>query len=153
MHNEYRQVIEQMDVVDAQHHRRAGRRRSQRLNHPAQQLRVSVTPGGAHAVNAPRGIARAAEVPTTHRHSHPFDAATDNASRAIRLLPTPVVPQTTIPEPSGAAMAASIVLISSDRPTNGHDKRTWKAYVRSPQTAGTYRGNSYLIWLGPASFD
>jgi hypothetical protein len=33
-----------------------------------------------------------------------------------------------------AKMAASIAPVSSERPINGHDKRTWKAYVRSPQT-------------------
>ena len=30
-------------------------------------------------------------------------------------------------------MAASIAPVSSERPINGHDKRTSKAYVRSPQ--------------------
>jgi hypothetical protein len=33
-----------------------------------------------------------------------------------------------------AKMAASIAPVSSEPPINGHDKRTWKAYVRSPQT-------------------
>ena len=85
---------------------------------------MSVTPDCAHAVNAPSGIARAEDVPTAHRPSHPCDAAADNASRAIRLFPTPAAPQTTIPETSEAEMAASMVRISSERPINGHDKRT-----------------------------
>ena len=86
-----------------------------------------MTPDCAHAVKAPSGIARAEDVPTAHRPSHPCDAATDNASRAIRLLPTPAAPQTTIPETSEAKMAASIARISSERPINGHDNRTPKA--------------------------
>ena len=86
-----------------------------------------MTPDCAHAVKAPSGIARAEDVPTAHRTSHPRDAAADNASRAIRLLPTPAAPQTTIPETSEAEMAASIVRISSERPINGHDKRTPEA--------------------------
>jgi hypothetical protein len=42
-------------------------------------------------------------------------------------LPTPAGPRTTIPETSGAKMAASIARISSERPVNGHDKRTPRA--------------------------
>ena len=38
MHDECRQVIEQVHVIDTDHHRRARRGRSQRLDHPADQL-------------------------------------------------------------------------------------------------------------------
>jgi hypothetical protein len=101
-------------------------------------------------VKAPSGIARAEDVPTAHRHSHPCDSAADKASRAIRLLPTPAAPWTTIPEASEAKMAASMAPISSERPISGHAKRTWKDYVRSPQTlafiAPCNRGaDGYLI--------
>jgi hypothetical protein len=70
---------------------------------------------------------RAEDVPTAHRPSHPRDTAPDNASRAIRLFPTPAVPPTTIPETCAAKMAASMAPISPERPVNGHDKRTPKA--------------------------
>src|ERR1700722_14728460 len=39
-----------------------------------------------------------------------------------------------MPEASEAKMAASIAPISSEPPVNGHGSRTWKAYVRPPQT-------------------
>ena len=48
---------------------------------------MSVTSDGAHAVNAPSGIARADDAPTVHRMSHPCDAAADSASRADPTLP------------------------------------------------------------------
>ncbi|MDT5186318.1 MAG: hypothetical protein QOI29_4476, partial [Mycobacterium sp.] len=54
-----------------------------------------------------------------------------NASRAIRLFPTPAAPQIRMPEASEAEMAASIVRISSERPINGNDKRTSKS-LRAP---------------------
>src|SRR5277367_6729955 len=100
---------------------------------------VLVTPDGAHAVKAPSGIARAEDVPTAHRHSHPCDSAADKASRAIRLLPTPAAPYTTIPEASEAKMAASIAPISSERPINGHAKRTSKSLRAITADAGAYR--------------
>ncbi len=78
-------------------------------------------------MKAPSGIARAEEVPTTHRPSYPRDTAADMASRAIRLFPTPVGPAMTIPEVSGADMAAPMLRISSERPVSGHDKRTPRA--------------------------
>jgi hypothetical protein len=65
-------------------------------------------------------------VPTARRPSHPRDTAADNASRAIRLFPTPAAPQITIPETSEAKMAASTARISSERPVNGHDRPTQK---------------------------
>ena len=37
-------------------------------------------------------------VPTAQRGSHPFDASDDNASRTIRLFPTPAAPLTRIPD-------------------------------------------------------
>ena len=56
-----------------------------------------------------------------------FDSAADKASRTSRLLPTPATPETTTPEPSDASIAASIVRNCSERPINGHDKRTIEA--------------------------
>jgi hypothetical protein len=85
---------------------------------------VSVTPEGAHAVNAPSGISRAEAVPTVQRVSQPFEAAADRASRAIRLLPTPAAPQMRMPEEAEAEMAEPMARISSARPINGHDSRT-----------------------------
>jgi len=98
---------------------------------PRSNCTVSVTPDGAHPVKAPSGIARAEEVPTVQRVSHPFDAAADKASRAIRVFPTPSAPQTRMPGTSEAEMAASMVRISSERPINGQDKRTYKS-LRAP---------------------
>ena len=91
---------------------------------------VSVMPDCAQAAKAPSGRARAEDVPTVHRPSKPRDGAADTASLAIRLFPTPAAPLTRIPATSGAEMAASMAAISSERPTNGHDKRTNGAYLR-----------------------
>src|SRR6476659_5918122 len=98
---------------------------------PRSNCTVSVTPDGAHPVKAPRGMARAEDVPTVQRVSHPFDAAADNASRAIRVFPTPSAPQRRMPGTSEAEIAASMVRISSERPINGQDKRTYKS-LRAP---------------------
>ena len=57
------------------------------------------------------------------RISHPFDAADERASRAIRLFPTPAAPQTTIPERSDADIAMAISRISHEWPVSGHAKR------------------------------
>ena len=91
---------------------------------PRSNCTVSVASDGAQLVNAPSGIARAEDVPTVHRVSHPADAAAYSASRVVRLFPTPSAPQTSTPETSGAARAASMVRVSSERPINGHDNRT-----------------------------
>jgi hypothetical protein len=45
---------------------------------------------------------------------------------------------------------SSIAPISSERPINGDGKRTWKAYVRSPQTMAliapsNHAADGYLI--------
>ena len=85
---------------------------------------MSVTPDGAHAVNAPSGIARAEDEPTVQRVSQPRDAAAANVSRAIRLLPTPSAPHTRMPETVEAEMAVSMDRSSPERPINGHDNRT-----------------------------
>ena len=91
---------------------------------PRNNATLSVTPDGAHAANAPSGMDLADDAPTVHRVSLPCDAATDNASRAMRLFPTPAAPQTTIPPTSGAEIAASMARISALRPVSGHDRRT-----------------------------
>jgi hypothetical protein len=94
---------------------------------PRNNATVSVTPDGAHAANAPSGIDRADDAPTVHRVSRPCDAAEDNASRAMRLFPTPAEPQTSIPPTSGFEIAASMARISALRPVSGHDRRTQRA--------------------------
>src|ERR1700744_201796 len=62
--------------------------------------RLSSPADSAHDESAPNGIDRAEDVPTIHRASHPCDPTEPSASRAIRLLPTPAAPQTTIPAKS-----------------------------------------------------
>src|SRR5262249_10802734 len=76
-----------------------------------------------HDLNAPNGRARAELVATTHRTSQPLDPAEIVASRAIRLLPTPAAPRTTIPEQSRSANAASMSRISLDLPVSGNVNR------------------------------
>jgi hypothetical protein len=44
------------------------------------------------------------------------------------LLPTPAAPQTTIPDESGADMAASTIRSSSERPVSGHLRRIRPSY-------------------------
>ena len=94
---------------------------------PRNNWTVSMTPDSAHGAKAPSGTVRADDVPTAHRTSPPRDAATDNASRAIVLFPTPAAPRTTMPETSEAEMAASIAPISTERPVNGHVNCTPRA--------------------------
>src|SRR6478672_8694127 len=65
---------------------------------PRTSCRLSPPAGPAHDLKAPNGRARAELVATTHRTSHPVDAAEIVASRAIRLFPTPTAPHTTIPQ-------------------------------------------------------
>src|SRR5215211_1170578 len=91
---------------------------------PRTNATVSAAPTGAHAVNAPSGIARADEAPTVQRVSQPRAAAAVNASRAIRLFPTPAAPQMSIPPTPGVEMAASMERISELRPVSGHDRYT-----------------------------
>ena len=99
MHNERRQVIEQVHVIDTHHHRGARGRGSQRLDHAAHQLETVTA--GAHEARAPSGSVRAEDVPIAQWVTHPRAAAADSASRAIRLFPTPAAPQITIPENPG----------------------------------------------------
>ena len=88
-----------------------------------------MTADPAHVAKAPRGSVRAEDVPTAQRTSHPFKAADESASRAIRLFPTPAAPQMTIPERSEADIAASMSRISSERPVSGHVKSTGPPYL------------------------
>ena len=90
---------------------------------PRTSCRLSPPDGPAHDLKAPNGRARAEFVATTHRTSHPFEAAEVIASRAIRLFPTPAAPLTTIPLQSRSDRAASISRISFDRPVSGHPNR------------------------------
>lgn len=82
--------------------------------------RLSPPVAPTHELKAPNGRPRAELVATTHRTSHPVDAAEVIASRAIRLFPTPTAPHTTIPAQSRSDNAASISRISFDRPVSGH---------------------------------
>src|SRR5262245_18407987 len=84
---------------------------------------LSPPAGPAHELNAPNGRARAEFVATTHRTSHPFEAAEVVASRAIRLLPTPAALHTTMLEQSRSDNAASMSRISLDLPVSGHINR------------------------------
>src|ERR1700761_1069602 len=86
--------------------------------------RVSSRADSAHEDSAPNGIDRAEDVPTIHRTSQPCDPKELSASRAIRLLPTPAAPQTTIPAESEPKIAASMSRCSLERPVNGHVNRT-----------------------------
>ena len=43
-------------------------------------------------------------------------------------------------------MAASIAPVSSERPINGHDKRTLEAYVRSQQTLALIAPSTHARW-------
>src|ERR1700693_3871979 len=55
-----------------------------------------------------------------------------------------------MPEASEAKMAASIAPVSSERPINGHDKRTSKAYVRSPHALALTAPSSHHLDNDPA---
>ena len=126
--DERRQFVEQMDVVDSPAPPWC---RAARMS-PSRSRREPVEagqwpPDPAHGANAPRGSLRADVVPTAQRGSKPWDAADDSASRAIRLFPTPAGPLTRIPATPGSDMAATMVRISSERPINGHVKRTSEA--------------------------
>jgi hypothetical protein len=92
--------------------------------------RLSLPVRPTHAAKAPNGTDRAADVPTTQRTSHPVKPA--SASRAMRRLPTPDAPQTTIPDRSGSDIAALKSRISSARPVNGHAKRPEPSILPPP---------------------
>src|ERR1700733_4427203 len=94
--------------------------------------RLSSPVDSAHEESAPSGIDRAEDVPTIHRTSHPCDLAELSASRAIRLFPTPAVPQTTTPAESESKIAASMSRCSFERPVNGHVNRAHTASKRNP---------------------
>ena len=128
VHNEYRQIVEQMYVIDTHHHRGARRCGRQRLDHSPQQLN-----GIGDTRRRPRGESTERNRPRRRCSDRPPAFASLRLSSRQGLtgdpaLPTPAAPLTTIPEASEAKMAAPIAPISSERPINGQDKRTSKAY-------------------------
>ena len=93
MHDECRQIVEQMHVIDTHHHRGARRCGRQRLDHPPQQLNgVGDTRRRPRRESTQRNCARrgCADRPTGLRTR--ADSAADKASRAMRLFPTPAAP-------------------------------------------------------------
>ena len=123
MNHKYRQVVKQGRIIDT-HHTVAplGAQVSDSIT-PRTSCRLSPPAGPTHELNAPNGRARAELVATTHRTTQPVEAAQAVASRAIRLLPTPAAPLTTIPLQSRSDNAASMSRISFDRPVSGHPNR------------------------------
>ena len=110
-----------------------------------------MTPNGAQAVKAPSGMALAEDAPAVQRASNPCDATADNASRAIRLFPTPSAPQMRTPPTSEAVIAASIVRICSERPINGHDKRTVLSLRGRKPPGGRHVDFASTDWTVPDS--
>src|SRR5260370_39098766 len=92
---------------------------------PRTTCKVSATVDPTQAANAPSGTARADDVPTAHRVSHPVDAAAARPSRTMRLFPTPAAPLTTIPDASEPQSAPLISRNSSEPPVHGHQRCTY----------------------------
>ena len=93
---------------------------------------MSVPAELAHGARAPSGSSRADDVPTVQRISHPSAAADESASRAIRLLPTPAAPLTTIPDELGADTAFRL----SVSPPSGRSAATPSAPTERRSVAG-----------------
>jgi len=94
MHNECRQVIEQMHVIYTQHHRRARGGGSQRLDHPAHQLNGV----GATRLRRPSGESTQRKCPRRGCADGPMsNAAMRRGSRQ------PLAGDPALPDPRGTA--------------------------------------------------
>ena len=115
-----RQVVEQMHIVDDHQHRRTiggGGDRTDDLAHQPQRITLRVA--GPRRERPQRN--RPSRLPSGHPPHRPAPAAaTANASRANRDLPTPALPASITPRCSPeSASTPAITASSSSRPTNG----------------------------------
>ena len=115
--------VEQLRVVDAEHHgrarcrARAGRRRR---GGSARAARRSATSAGSTSASAASGTDAALRVACTHATCAPSRSASATASRASPDLPTPAAAVMTTPGQPIATLAPRMRPSSSSRPTSGH---------------------------------